>query len=468
MSARPAGPSLARTLAYAAPAFALAVVGIPVYVYLPKFYTDVVGVPIAVVGNLLLAARIFDAVIDPPFGALSDRTRTRLGRRRPWILFGALPLALSVVAIFAPPETDPATATLWFATSLFALFLFWTVIVVPYEALGPELTFDFHERTRVLGLRDGMLIAGTLFAAASPAIAEALGGLPEGAAGERARFVRVAWLYAPLLVLSCVWCALAVREPASSPPLAGRTGPGGGAMLRNRPFLILLASYTVSAFGSNLPATLILFYVEYVLGAARAEPYLLAYFATGIACLPAWVALSRRRGKKTAWLASMALNTGAFAGVFFLGPGDLAAYAVLVVLSGVGFGATLAIPSSMQADVIDYDELLSGARREGRYVGVWSVARKLAAAAGVGASLAILGAAGYRPNEPQSTDVVFTLRVLYAAVPCLCNAAAIAIALAYPIDRAAHGRILAAIEQRRRGVAAGDPLAAAPLPGTAG
>jgi GPH family glycoside/pentoside/hexuronide:cation symporter len=239
-------------------------------------------------------------------------------------------------------------------------------------------------------------------------------------------------------------------------------------MLRNRPFLILLASYTVSAFGSNLPATLILFYVEYVLGAARAEPYLLAYFATGIACLPAWVALSRRRGKKTAWLASMALNTGAFAGVFFLGPGDLAAYAVLVVLSGVGFGATLAIPSSMQADVIDYDELLSGARREGRYVGVWSVARKLAAAAGVGASLAILGAAGYRPNEPQSTDVVFTLRVLYAAVPCLCNAAAIAIALAYPIDRAAHGRILAAIEQRRRGVAAGDPLAAAPLPGTAG
>ena len=105
----------------------------------------------------------------------------------------------------------------------------------------------------------------------------------------------------------------------------------------------------------------------------------------------AWTALARRLGKKQAWLAAMAVNTGAFAGVFFLGPGDAAAYGVLVFLSGIGFGATLAIPSAMQADVIDYDELLSGRRREGQYIGLWSIAKKTAAALGIGVGLTVLG-----------------------------------------------------------------------------
>jgi GPH family glycoside/pentoside/hexuronide:cation symporter len=229
-------------------------------------------------------------------------------------------------------------------------------------------------------------------------------------------------------------------------------------MMRNRPFGILLASYTISAFGNNLPATLILYYVQYVLGSTRADFFLLLYFVTGIAFLPGWVALARRIGKKEAWLSAMAINTGAFFAVFFLGPGDAGLYGVLVVLSGIGFGATLAIPSAMQADVIDYDELLSGERREGQYIGVWSVAKKLAAALGVGVALSILGAAGYRPNVEQTPQVQFTLRVLYAFVPCVCNLVAMGVALAYPIDRTRHGRILEAVEARRVGRAVMDPL----------
>ena len=157
-------------VAYAAPAFTLAVVGIPVYVYVPKFYTDVVGVHIGMLGFLLLAVRIFDALTDPMLGYVSDSTRTPLGRRRPYIALGSLALAASLYLLFNPPQASPTFETWWFGICIFSLFLFWTTVTVPYEALGPELTFDYHERTGLFGLRDGAMLAGTLVAASSPLI----------------------------------------------------------------------------------------------------------------------------------------------------------------------------------------------------------------------------------------------------------------------------------------------------------
>jgi GPH family glycoside/pentoside/hexuronide:cation symporter len=219
-----------------------------------------------------------------------------------------------------------------------------------------------------------------------------------------------------------------------------------------------LISYIIAAFGSNLPATLILYYVEYVLQSKQADLFLLIYFVTGVLFLPGWIYMARKLEKKVTWLTAMVINTGAFLGVFFLGPGDAHIYGVLVFLSGIGFGATLAIPSAMQADVIDYDELISGQRREGQYIGIWSITKKLAAALGVGLALSILGAVGYTPNVEQSEQVQLTLRVLYALVPSLCNMAAFFIALAYPISRRIHKDILAAIGERRNGNAVTDPL----------
>jgi GPH family glycoside/pentoside/hexuronide:cation symporter len=224
--------------------------------------------------------------------------------------------------------------------------------------------------------------------------------------------------------------------------------------------MILLAAYTISAIGSNLPATLILYYVEYVLGSSRADLFLLLYFVTGILLLPVWVRLANRFGKKKTWVAAMAINSGAFLLVFFLGPGDIVAYGILVIVSGIGFGATLAIPSAIQADVIDYDELKTGRRREGQYVGLWSIAKKMTAALGVGVGLAVLGAIGYTPNAPQSESVLIALRVLYALVPSICNLIAIAIALYYPISGDVHARIRLAIGRKQAGQLVADPLVA--------
>ena len=450
---------LRKKFSYGLPAFALAMVGIPVYVHIPKFYTDVIGVNIAWVGAILMAVRVFDAFSDPLMGILSDRANTRMGRRRPFILGGGLCLAAAVFLLFVPPELGETSAILWFTLTVVTVFLFWTVVTVPYEALGPALTQDYAERTSLFAVRDGLLIAGTLFAAASPALIEAVQQGAASDAAQRQKFLWIAMVYAPLLIGTCVWCVFRIREPAvpGDSPHAITSG-SLRTIVRNRPFLILLISYTIGALGSNLPATLILYYVQYVLESNRADLFLLLYFASGILLLPVWIQVSQRIGKKNAWLASMAINTCAFSGVYFLGAGDEWGYAILVVISGMGFGATLALPSAIQADVIDYDELLTGRRQEGWYIGIWSVVKKLAAAIGVGAGLTLLGMAGYEPGKTQPPEVVQTLKVLYALVPSVCNAVAFTIALAFPISQTVHQQILESIAMIKQGREAVDPL----------
>ena len=447
-------------IAYGLPAFALAVVGIPVYVYLPKFYSDVVGIDIALMGFILLAVRLFDAVSDPVIGLLSDRTTSRFGRRRPYIAVGGAGVALAMVFLFAPPRGTSIDPTIWFTFWIFTLFIFWTLVTVPYESLGPEISYDYTDRTTLFAIRDGLLIAGTLAAAAAPALVAAIWQTPPSPEGERQKFLLIGLIYAPILVGTCLWCVYRIRE---QPPLpASPSSFSGGrwrAVWRNRPFMLLLAAYTISAIGSNLPATLILYYVQYVLQSSKADLFLILYLTTGVVFLPAWIAIARRIGKKDAWLAAMTINTGVFMGVFFLGPGDEILYGLLVFGSGLGFGASLALPSAIQADVIDYDELLTGMRREGRYIGLWSIAKKMAAAAGVGIGLAVLGGVGYTPNVEQPEAVVMTLRVLYALVPCLCNIAAILIIWRFPLNARAHRDIRAAIQSRREtGASLSDPL----------
>ncbi len=438
-------------LAYAFPALALAVIGIPIYVYLPKFYTDTIGIPISVVGGLLLGVRLFDGVTDPIIGHLSDTITTPWGRRRPFIGLGAFGLGIAMLFLFIPPGSPGEDQVFRFGFWLFALFFFWTLVTIPYESLGPELTADYHERTTLFSLRDGFLIVGTVAAAASPNLAswmlDSL-GLP---VTERGRFALLALVYSPMILAACSFCVWRVSE---NHPVKRRGRQsffsGYGSVLKNRPFMILLAAYAISAVGSNLPATLILYYVQYVLEAQNAEIYLLLYFVTGILFLPLWVAISKKTGKKSAWIIAMLINTGAFAGVYGLGPGDSFYYGILVVISGIGFGAGLALPSSIQADVIDYDEMITGKRREGRYIGLWSIAKKLSAALGVGIGLWLLGAAGYSPNVSQGPKVIIMLRVLYALVPCVCNAMAIIITCFYPITEKRHQEIRKTILKQKR------------------
>lgn len=446
--------------AYALPAFALAIVGIPVYMFVPRFYTGSIGVDLRVVGAIIGGARVLDAVLDPLVGVLSDRTRTRLGRRRPWIGLASVPLAAALALLFAPLATGEAAAPL-FAVAIFFVFFSWAAVTVPYESLGLELLDDYDERTRLLALRDGLGILGILAAVSTPVVIAAALHLGDDPASERTKYRVLALVYGPLLLGLCGLCALRVPErplPAKPP-----RSPWDPATLRtlvaNRPFVILLAAYFVNAIGSSLPGVLMSYYVRDYLRSKNFELYLAVYIVIGIVLLPAWVRLSRRIGKKATWLAATAINSGAFFFVVFLRRTDETLYAAIVATSGIGFGATWAIPSSLQADVLDYDELLSGERREGLLLGVWCILKKLAPALPVGIALPVMKAAGWAENgADQSEHAFFALKVLYAIVPTVATAIAFAIALRYPIDREAHARIRESLAARQRGEAAPDPL----------
>ena len=463
------GWSFGRCLSYGLLSMPLALMGITFYVYLPKFYADHAGLSLGLIGVVVLVSRVWDALIDPLMGSISDATRHKLGRRRPWIAGGALPLMLSFVLLLTP-SLSPVSPAIWFAAWTFLFFIFWTMVIVPYEALGAELSFVYDERTRILSIREGSLVLGTLLAGALPLGYEAL--FPSS--GDPEKFFRLSIGYA-ILLGAAAWLCVArlsernfvptrVSDGHSGNPSAAAEAPSsmrlvGLKLLReNAPFRVLLIAYTIGAIGGALPATLIMFYVEQVLGSTRGSLFLALYFAVGLVCLPAWVALAKRIGKKEAWIGAMAINGGAFSAVFFLGSGDEFLYAICIGLSAIGYGATLALPSSMQADVIDFDELISGERREGQFVGLWSVARKLSAALGAGVALGVLHLTGYEGSidglsaaPAQNSATLLALRIMYAAVPSIANFAAIAVAWNYSIDREGHQRIRSEIDQRKAG-----------------
>lgn len=436
-------------LSYTVPALALAAIGIPLYIFVPKFYTDTVGVPVAFIGQVLLLVRLFDAISDPMVGWLSDRTRSRLGRRRPWILWGSFPLAATFFLLLTPPVEASATFLQWWlAGGAFLAFLFWTMVAIPYEALGAELTFDYDERTDLLGLREAFVIGGTVLAAATPVVVGWWLGGGDDPASERSKFLGMGAFYALLLVGLCSWCALAVRERVQAAVATANLRDAVQQVMTHRSFLILLLAFVVSSLGSNLPPAVVLYYVEYVLQSAHGELFLLLYLGLNVLFLPAWIWLAHRRGKKFAWLASLGMMVASFIWAMGLGAGDEGKFVVICILTGIAGGSVLAMPHAMQADVIDEDELRSGERREGQYIGMWNIARKASAALSVGVGLWVLGRAGYAPGQEQPAAVVQTLKYLYILVPTLCFAGAGLIGLLYPLDKATHEGIRASIEAK--------------------
>lgn len=430
-----------RLLAYGLLGFPLAALNLPLYVYLPPFYAEEVGLGLGVVGVVLFCARLLDTITDPIIGELSDRVPTRFGRRRPWILL-ACPLLLGATFLLFSPLAGAGPFYLFLWTSV--AYIAWTLMILPYSAWGAELSDGYHERSRITSAREGFVIIGIVFAAAVPA---ALGIDAESETGLVLQVL--AWSMAIVLPVALVLLLAFVPETPSrpEPPLAFIQGLK--IARRNGAFMRLVIAFLANSMANGLPATLFILFVTHVLQLPeRIGPLLLLYFVAGIAAIPFWLWLSYRIGKHRAWSCSMLWASLIFVWVPFLGPGDFWPFLIICALSGLSLGADLALPASIQADVVDLDWLESGRRRTGLFFAIWSMATKLSLALAVGFAFPILDLLGFSSNAESNPQAALTgLAVLYGLVPVLIKLGATALVWNFPIGANDQQRIRERLEQ---------------------
>ena len=452
-------------LSYAAPTMAGAAMILPIIVHMPRFYSDVIMVPLGYIAIAIAIARSFDAFTDPLMGWVADRFTTRWGRRKPWIALGVPFAAISFFALFSPPGSlTPMQAFGWFAITFAAYYLFHTVYVIPHEALGAELSLDYNERSSLFGIGAFFISAGTLIAAALPGIMDGL-----GMGDEKLVFRSMALGFAILAVL--LYGNLLIRVPErpefktrESNPLV----PGVRRAFRNRPFRIIFFSGMAINIAAGIPSMLMPYFVYYVIQPEHPAIWLtitlFAYLCSGLLSIPLWVRAAHRFGKLRTYIITGFVYVSGSLLWILLGVGDTVLMTVLMVYTGASSGGYGFLLSAMSADVIDYDELRTGKRREAQFVAFWSFIRKFAAIPGGSIPIAILSAIGYIPNQVQTPEVIFTLRFLFCIFPAAFWVAALIIIYRYPITEAKHLEIRERIAIHARGETVVDPLTGETLP----
>lgn len=452
-------------LAYGAPNFFGAAMGLIVAVFLGKFYVDTVLMPAGILALAIAAGRACDAMIDPFVGYLSDHTRSRWGRRRPYIFFGVLGNAVAFYMMLTPPESlKGSSAIIWFMTTFVLSFLSVSASHIPRTALGVELTLDTVERHRLFGVMSGFVAVGTILGSITPTVLQGFGLIDVRSQMQATAVIFVAGYVAFNMLLLAVVPERREFIGRGEVPFV----PGARRALRNRAFRIMFISHVITAIPMAIPAVLMPFFTQYVLqldGFRWTGIFVLAYLAAGFLMLPGWMWISRRFGKLAVWLIASFIGVTGGAGMYFMPPGEAGAMLALEIYVGLQSSVWIFVGTAMHADVVDYDELQTGKRREAQFSALWSIIPKFALIPGAALPLAILGAVGYVPNAPfQSVEVQSTLRLLFAVVPALLNAVGLALMWWYPLHERAHLAIREGIARHAAGEDALDPITGQMLP----
>ncbi|HDY85923.1 hypothetical protein LCGC14_0505170 [marine sediment metagenome] len=415
---------------YGLPALPLAALGLPLYIYLPTFYADQLGLGLTLVGSILLISRITDVISDPLIGMLSDWLPVH--SRRKWLIAIASPLLLLAVwALFIPPQD----AGIWWLLSWSILvYLAWSLITLPYTAWGAELSTDYDQRSVITASRETCTLIGTLIAAGLPLAMGLSSDKPGEALSLLAQFLVL------MLPITLIICLFNVKEkPTTSRARPIRFRAGLSLLNNNHLFKRLLFAYLMNGIANGLPATLFLLFVSYVLVAPEQFGMLLsAYFVSGLIGLPIGLALSKRFSKHRIWSVSMLWSVTIFIWAPFLGEGDVTAFLIICILSGLSLGIDMALPASIQADVIDIDNLKGGGQRSGLFFGIWGMTTKLSLALAVGIAFPSLSFLGFDTTGSSANNNTLALSLLYGLLPIPFKLMAAWSMWSFPLNRAQH------------------------------
>ncbi|MDH3641099.1 MAG: MFS transporter [Gammaproteobacteria bacterium] len=418
----------------------------PVAVFIPRFYSNDIGIPVALVGAIIIVVRIFDVITDPLMGYISDHTHTRFGRRKPWILAATPIMMLSIYMLFMPPEgAGVVHLSVWYMLLSVAI----TMMLIPYYAWGAELSTDYNERSRITGGRAMAGITGSFTAQLVPGAALLLFGI--GGSDVVLQLVGITMLI--VMPVSVTLTLLKTPEPASDRRSVVPVLKGLKLMWGNGPFKQLVLAFMIGSIGLNITTPLYLFFIADVLNAEDQAIYMLIFFfLTSFMAVPFWVWLARRIGKHRAYLAAFFMLAFAHPFYLLLGEGDFWWMLPITLTTGFasgGFSATL--PNSMKADVIDLDTLRSGENRAALFFSAWSFAQK--ATSSIGTAFAMFGLAlfGFVAGADNGPDELFGVRFLFSTFPSIFFLAGAAIVWKYPITEERHAEIRAELEARASG-----------------
>jgi glycoside/pentoside/hexuronide:cation symporter, GPH family len=438
--------------------------------FLIYFQTDVLGIPAAWAGACYLIASVWDGMTDPVMGVIADRTRTRWGKYRPFLLFGSVPLAIAFALTFSAPRLSLQWLIVYTLVAQMTARALYTALAIPYSSLSVAITRDSAERTRLIGLRmQCAFLGGVAVAYLMPALADGFGKTQPGNA-----YALAALVIGALATASFLLCFVSVREPdagGTSAPLMLlpdarqflRVARGSGPLLR-----VLLGKFLIT-FALSMQARNMVYFFKYVLGAVEAVRYALPLLtAASVISVPLWVWVIRRSSKRTAWILGSVATAG-FAACLQL-PVQLPLPVAIGLLGAVAAGSTAygVCFWAMLPDTVEYNEWRFGRRDEAKVFGIASLTQKIAMGLSAICAGVYLEACGFAANQAQSPSSLEAIRSVMGLIPALGAVLSLLVMRGYRLDDAAHRTIVMALEARQRDQAGCESNAQAPAPSRPG
>jgi GPH family glycoside/pentoside/hexuronide:cation symporter len=409
------------------------------------YLTDTVGLSAALAGIAIMVGKFWDAVSDPLMGYLSDHTRSRWGRRRPYLLFGAIPLLFAMWFFFTNPHIqNPAFLTFWAIVALILLNTAYTVVNIPYSSLTPDLTSDYHERTTLNGFRFGCAAVGTMLGAA------AVQPIVDSFSTRSAGFSAVGIILGAVMAVTALITFFSTKErPLKEDIPKEKFLKTYLEVFKNRPYVILASVYALNIVGLNFLQGILVYYTKYIY--AREEVTSLAMLillVVAIICIPVSVIVSKKIGKKRTYQICFAVLGSACLVIFFAGHLlGVNFFLGFMVYAGIGLGFGYAIPFSMVPDTIDFAKAQGGGNKEGSYYGMWTFISKSGQALSIFISGIILSLGGYIADAVQSSNAQFAIRLIIGPIPAVVLIAGMILLRFYPIDEKMYNEMMSKKEE---------------------
>jgi len=433
------------------------------------YLTDVVGLEPRLASFGALAGIVWDGINDPIIGILSDRLQTRWGRRRPFLLWFAIPFGLSFITLWSAPNWESQTALLIYVTLSFMLAdTLQTLVGVPFLSLTPELTSDYDERTTLTSFRSFFQLTGALTVViAAPAIVDIV--LASGGTQQQG-FMLVGAIFGGIGAIPLLLIGLFVRETSTQQQTEAISFRETlRAAWQNIPFRYAVGIHMLNWSAVDMVAVTFPFFLLYwvaegnLLASIRIFGFELAYesaffgilMSVCILCIPFWFWMAKWRNKREAYMLGMSFWVIIQLIIFTIQPGDTTYLLILAALAGIGVSAAYTLPDSMFADVIEWDELRTRRRQEGIFYGIRTLIRKLTGALVIFVTLQLLGGSGYISPPAgtlqfaQTDSALQMIRLLVSLFGAVILCGTILLAWLFPLSREKYNRIQKLLEQRR-------------------